>query len=268
MPPSAELLNLIRQVATGLPPATLDELLRSLEEHGDKPYDGSLKSKLLLQIPTPGGRHVANKLVDAWVREQKCVTANGLAVALAAASYSDKAAQEKLSVQLVWTGPTEDVPVRRTSQALLQIVNEAKKDLLIVSFAIYNIPEIVEALSAAITRGVRLTLVAETPDESEGKVSYGALPTLGDTLIKQSQVYVWPKEKRTVDSQGRYGSLHVKCAVADDDVAYITSANLTGYAMTINMEMGALIRSREFTGQVRSHIEGLIFKKILVPLKQ
>jgi phosphatidylserine/phosphatidylglycerophosphate/cardiolipin synthase-like enzyme len=268
MPPSAGLLNLIRQVAIGLPPATLDELLRALEEHGDKPYDGSLKPKLLLHIPTPGGRHVANKLVDAWVKERTWVTAGGLAVALAAAAYSDRAAREELSVQLVWTGPTEDVPVRRTSQALLQIINEAKKDLLIVSFAIYNIPEVVEALSAAIMRGVKLTLVAETPDESEGKVSYGALPTLGDTLIKQSQVYVWPKDKRPVDSQGRYGSLHVKCAVADDDVAYITSANLTGYAMTINMEMGALIRSKEFTGQVRNHIEGLIFKKILVPLKQ
>lgn len=268
MPLSAELLNLVRQVAIGLPPATLDELLRALEGHGDKPYDGSLKPKLLLQIPTPGGRHVANKLVDVWIKEPTCVTASGMAVALAAAAYSDKAAREELSVQLVWTGPTEDVPVRRTSQALLQIVNEAKKDLLIVSFAIYNIPEVVGALSAAITRGVKLTIVAETPDESEGKVNYGALPTLGDTLIKQSQVYVWPKDKRPVDPQGRYGSLHVKCAVADDDVAYITSANLTGYAMTINMEMGALIRSKEFTGQVRSHIEGLIFKKILVPLKQ
>ena len=40
----------------------------------------------------------------------------------------------------------------------------------------------------------------------------------------------------------RHGSLHVKCAVADDAAALISSANLTEYAMNLNMELGLMVK--------------------------
>ena len=42
-------------------------------------------------------------------------------------------------------------------------------------------------------------------------------------------------------------------------VAFITlsSANLTGYAMTLNMEMGLLVRGGPLPVQVESHLEQL-----------
>lgn len=262
MPLPDGLLKLIRRVITELPPAVVGELVRTLETAGLE--RNSMRQKLLGAAPTPGGRHLVRMLMEEWESGSDGITAASLAAALASASYSQKAAEEDLSVQLIWTGPTEDVPLRMTSQALLQLIDGAERDLLIVSFAVYDIPEIVEALSKAIIRGVRLVFVAETPDESKGKVSFGALPALGDLLIKQSQIYIWPKEKRRLDSKGRHGSLHVKCAVADDTTTYITSANLTGYAMRLNMEMGVLIRNCNLARQVTQHIQGLINQGDLV----
>jgi len=45
---------------------------------------------------------------------------------------------------------------------------------------------------------------------------------------------------------------------------FITSANLTDYAMNLNMEMGVLIRGGGMPKQVEGHFEGMITKKILV----
>lgn len=115
-----------------------------------------------------------------------------------------------------------------------------------MSFAVYDIPEIVEDLSEVVARGVRPRVVAETPDESEGRVAFGVLTALGDTLVRREQVY---------------------CAVADGRTTYVTSANLTGYAMRLNMEMGVLIRAEEFARQVKAHVKGLILKNVLRPLK-
>ena len=44
---------------------------------------------------------------------------------------------------------------------------------------------------------------------------------------------------------GRLGSLPAKVAVADGATLLISSANFTEYAMTLNMELGVLIRGSE-----------------------
>ncbi|MFI5453846.1 MAG: phospholipase D-like domain-containing protein [Isosphaerales bacterium] len=49
------------------------------------------------------------------------------------------------------------------------------------------------------------------------------------------------KEQRARDSGGKLGSLHVKCVVADGRWLFLSSADLTDYAFTINMELGLLI---------------------------
>jgi phosphatidylserine/phosphatidylglycerophosphate/cardiolipin synthase-like enzyme len=51
-------------------------------------------------------------------------------------------------------------------------------------------------------------------------------------------VYVWPLDKRPKDGAGRHGSLHAKCAVADEAAAFISSANLTKYALNLNAQKG------------------------------
>lgn len=53
-----------------------------------------------------------------------------------------------------------------------------------------------------------------------------------------SPQYVWPLGKRTGDHEGRLGSLRVKCTLVDRQQLYPTSANLTDFAVSLNMELG------------------------------
>src|SRR5581483_11078194 len=124
--------------------------------------------------------------------------------------------REHHSFELVWTGPDVGViPLRRTEQALLQLITSATQRLLIVSYAVYNIPRICEALISAVKRGVLITIVIETPDRLEGQNTYNTLKALGSEVVDRCNVYLWPAEKRERDAKGKFGVLHVKCAAAD-----------------------------------------------------
>lgn len=98
----------------------------------------------------------------------------------------------------------------------------------------------------------------ESPLESEGKLAYDGLVALGPGVAERAHVYRWPLQQRPVDEGGRRGSLHVKCAVADERSLLISSANLTAHALTLNMEMGLLITGGLLPHQVAQHFESLI----------
>ena len=71
-------------------------------------------------------------------------------------------------------------------------------------------------------------------------------------------VYEWPLAKRPRTDQGQHGLLHVKCAVADGEWLFLSSANLTQQAFTINMELGMLVRGGTMPGRVEKQFEQLI----------
>lgn len=264
MPISHSLLLEARRATRTLPPSVLASLSATLEGAGNKVYDSALKAKLLRLTTNPQFRQHVKRLVDIWQAENRELTSVALAAALEATGYAELASREEMKAELVWTGPpTSDVALRRTEQALLQMIEEARRELIIVSFAVYKIPEIVGALRKALDRGVRLRIIAETPSTSSGKVPYGAVAAFGEAIMSRAEVLVWPSERRPADAQGRRGSLHVKCAVVDGASLFISSANLTGYALTINMEMGVLIYNRFLAEQVTRHIEGLIMQGTL-----
>lgn len=161
-------------------------------------------------------------------------------------------------VELVWTGPDPGVlPFRKTEQAVLEVLDGAKKRILLVSYAVYAIPHIRGALVRAAKRGVRITVVIETPDLVDGLTEYSTLRALGKEVAAVSSVFYWPAKKRSPDG-GKAGILHVKCAVGDGKSLFISSANLTEYAFTINMELGALFTGGALPRQVEKHFEGLI----------
>lgn len=181
------------------------------------------------------------------------------------AAYCEQQNEEELSVEIVWTGPNvSDTPLRRTDQVLLQLIQDAQQDLLLISFAVYKVPEIAAALVAAINRGVNLRIIVETPDSDNGKIPFGIKTAFGTEIVSRAQVFVWPHEQRPTDSEGRFGSLHIKCLVVDSSHLFISSANLTEYALALNMEMGVVVHSKELACQVIEHINGLIYQGILV----
>ncbi len=160
---------------------------------------------------------------------------------------------------MVWTGPEHaDSRFRQTEQAILEVVNSATRRLTVVSYAVYRIPCIREALVAAANRGVVIRLIVETPNRIEGQGEYDCLLALGHSVASACSVYYWPQENRPKDDNGKIGILHVKCAVADGNRMFLSSANFTEYAFTINMELGLLVTGGKLPGQVQEHFERLI----------
>jgi phosphatidylserine/phosphatidylglycerophosphate/cardiolipin synthase-like enzyme len=177
--------------------------------------------------------------------------------------------RENRRLAVAWTGPAPPGGTfRRTDQALLQIIEAARKELWLVSFAGYNLPDIRDALMAAAEREVNLHLIIESPEESQGKVTFSALEGLGKRLAEVAIVYVWPLEKRTKNEKGQHGSLHVKCALADDRHLFVSSANLTEFAMSLNMELGLVVRGGDLPTQVGRHFRWLIERGYLVPVRR
>lgn len=203
-------------------------------------------------------------LLTAWQTHAPHMTPQAVALALQSTLSALQQQRKKQTLELVWTGPPSAEPLRRTAPVLHQLIDEAQRDLLIVVFAVYDIAEIREALHRAATRGVQLRLILESAKASGGKVSYEMHSAFDAELIGHAQIYHWPIAQRLTDSNGKHGSLHAKCAIADGATMLLSSANLTHYALNLNMELGVLIRGGKLPQQVAAHFQCLIEQGVLV----
>ncbi|HSH81319.1 MAG TPA: hypothetical protein VLA19_22535, partial [Herpetosiphonaceae bacterium] len=77
-------------------------------------------------------------LLHRWQGEYADTPPASIAAALESAAYCLQHARAKQTLELAWTGPTSSLPLRRTSQALQQLIDSALRDLLIVSYAVYS----------------------------------------------------------------------------------------------------------------------------------
>jgi phosphatidylserine/phosphatidylglycerophosphate/cardiolipin synthase-like enzyme len=206
---------------------------------------------------------------DAWQNRFFIYTPQSVALSLLAIAQAVNKERQSDTVSLVWTGPDSDhIPLRRTEQVLLQLIRAAKEHLLIVSFAVYKAKIVLSALEEAIYRGVQTVIVLESPDASAGKIGFDPLQSFEKEILEQAQFYLWPHDKRPLSPDGKHGSLHAKVAVADENTLFITSANLTNYAMNLNMELGVLIRGGELPKQVEGHFEGMIMKNVISKVQE
>ena len=67
-----------------------------------------------------------------------------------------------------------------------------------------------------------------------------------------------PVENRLLEDAGNQGLIPAKCAIADRECLFLTSANLSGNAMAINMELGVCIHGDPLPEQVERHFDDLI----------
>ncbi len=218
----------------------------------------------MAEVPHPYYRKHATAFMGECLIAAPDLAPQAVAVAILAAAHCERAHRDAQSVELVWTGPEASAsPIRRTEQAILQVLDSAQKRITLVSYAVYRIPNIRDALVRAARRGVRIEVVVETPDRIEGENEYSTLKALGQEVADCSSVYFWPVHKRAVHANGKIAILHVKCAVADGRWLFLSSANLTEYAFTINAELGVLITGGELPVRVESQFGRLILQGIL-----
>jgi phosphatidylserine/phosphatidylglycerophosphate/cardiolipin synthase-like enzyme len=246
-----------------LPSSLLDTLIRSLR-YMDCCDWATARSRIVESFGNPHYRGVLAAFLDVWQERAPQASGEAIALALLAAGINERKHRENQSIELVWTGPdVGGIPLRQTEQAILQVINSASRQLTIVSYAIHNIPHIREALIRAAKRGVAIKVIAETPDKLETEKAYSTLKALGPEIADRCCVYLWPLDKRRRDDNGRHGLLHVKCVVADGRSLLLTSANLTDYAFTLNMELGLLITGGDIPARVEGCFDHLIQAGIL-----
>lgn len=214
-------------------------------------------TSVLSLISAPKALELLNELLNEW--KLRDIGAVELSAMLIASSYTQSKITNESSVELVWTGPTSRfVAPRRTEQALLQVINAAENELFITSFVAYNVQSLVNALNAACNRGVALTMLLESSQGDGGSIEMDVITQM-KKLIPMASVYAW-REKSAEFEKGR---VHAKVAVADRAACFITSANLTGYAMERNMELGLLIDGGTVPGLIMDHLQALVATKVL-----
>lgn len=247
------------------------EQVYSLAEAISSPQSGpnpGLEQRCYDAVPQLEFRPLIRTLLQTWQMSAPQASGESIAYLLLGAATSTRRVRAKQRVELIWTGPaTDNIPLRRTEQALLETINAAQTSLLIVSFAVYLLASIADAVLTAGRRGVAIDICVESATREGGANRFDPIRALGPQICSVASIYEWPLEKRSSAESNNRGVLHAKCAVADRSLLFISSANLTEYAMGSNMELGVLIRGGRQPGQVVDHFRGLMKKEELAELK-
>lgn len=172
---------------------------------------------------------------------------------------------------LVVTGPeVPDLTNLKTGSRFIQVVEHAKNELMLATFALYQGDRILEPIHQAMVRnptlGVTLILNVQR--------SYGD-KTINEEILEQHRqefrmknwpwevkpdVYYYP-ESLHMDAKSR-ASMHAKFVIADEERCFITSANFTEAAQKKNIEVGI-----ELTGSHEPKALSRYFKSLIAESK-
>ena len=251
-----KLLDAVAAVVCLVSPEKVQAIATRIRRTDASKADGSLSGV----VGTPAATGVVDQLIDAW--RATSVSAEEVASMLLAAGHIFTRAAKQQTTELVWTGPTTPfVSARRTEQALLQVINAAEQTLFITSFVAYDVSTIVKALNVANDRGVVISMLLELSHDHGGSITFDAIGKMR-TLVPTARLYAW-RDKADPFSDGR---VHAKVAVTDGMMCFITSANLTGYAMEKNMEAGVLISGGNIPRLLDDHLRSLVDTKVVSPV--
>lgn len=235
------------------------EKVRALAGAIRKIEDAKANVALSDVVGTATAKAVVEQLIEAW--RATSVSSGEVASMLLAASHAFENVSKHQSTELVWTGPTTPfVSARRTEQALLQVIGVAKQILFVTSFVAYDVSTIVKALNDASTRGVSISMLLESSQDHGGSISFDVIGKMR-MLVPFAKLYTW-RERAAPFADGR---VHAKVAVADGNVCFITSANLTGHAMEQNMEAGVLLSGGRIPQLLDDHLRSLVNAQSVTP---
>jgi cardiolipin synthase A/B len=258
-PPSEKLASALERFLDDVPKDVALGLCKRLEKLSEEEL-GVVTPDRLGYLTQPGPAKTFCTLVREWASIDNTLSGARLSGFLSALASVEERRSERQKVELLWTGPTvAGTSLRRTDQALLEVIQGARHQLLLVSFAVYKIKAVVAAMEEAQGRGVEIRLVLE-----DTKTNAPFAEMVKQFNLDGLRYFVWPEDKREKGPAGQRGVMHAKCAVADDQVLFLSSANLTESALSINMEMGLMVHGGDQPGKVHRHMGALIRDGYLV----
>ncbi|WP_030902897.1 DISARM system phospholipase D-like protein DrmC [Streptomyces sp. NRRL F-5126] len=240
----ARLLKAAAEVETAAGTAALSMLAEEMSA-------GRSRAALLTARSAPGYAEAAAAVLDA-------TAADGLSREAAAACLHGFAAGRAerdggLEVSLVWSGPSSHrVPVRSTGRALLGLIAEAGEEAILMTYSARRYPPLIEALRAAVARGVGVDIVVETL-QGAGSALAGEEPAGAFADVEGARLWHWPP-----GSRGAPGAkTHAKLAAVDRRSLLITSANFTQAGVDRNIEAGTLVKGGTAPARATEHVREL-----------
>jgi phosphatidylserine/phosphatidylglycerophosphate/cardiolipin synthase-like enzyme len=170
-------------------------------------------------------------------------------------------------LQLVWTGP--DVPgsvSRDTGVVVKELFTGARRSVLLSSFTVRRGSEVFAPLAGAVDRNpsLRVALAVNVGRDGDFSTPGHQILTRFSERFWQNH-WPWPSRPRVYydpralsTDPAICASLHAKCIVIDDEIAFVTSANFTEWAQERNLEAGVLVRDGAFARSLRNQFESLI----------
>ena len=214
-------------------------------------------------IPASRARDLALELNELCTHDDG-PGAGTVAAAVRAAARTAQHVRGDQQVDLVWTGPTsEEFAARRTDVVLHQVIRAATHEIVLMSYASYDLPEVADTLIVQLERGITLRFLFETTEDSDGRFRTDGKDIFGH-LADHGNVhfYRWPLDQRPTRGSA-VAAMHAKVALADDHTMLVTSANLTDNAMRLNMELGLHIRGGPLPVALNDHFHRLLHDGVI-----
>jgi len=255
------------------------EGLHDLPSHLRKRLASALESGLLA-MPYPvaavrsvlgrqeGGEGIATALVEL---DRMGISGTGAAAWIRTV---DAATSRTPRPDLVWSGP--EVPglhARNTRRVFEELLGSAERSVWASTYAFFDGPRAFQVLAhrmdAKVTVSVTLLLNIQrkrgdstAPDQLVRRFADRFWTTDWPGSTRPSVYY----DPRALELDGPSGVLHAKAVVIDDEVVFVTSANLTEAALDRNIELGLLVRDHALAASVSTHFRTLIERGLLLPL--
>lgn len=164
-----ELSGVVLRLASTLPPAQRERMAEVLS--GCEVPSETVRARLAAVASAPAFAGLVSELASAWREETAAVPGSGIALALRAAGRAVDEDRRR-AVRPVWTGPDAGQPIRLDAAVVAEVIADARERLVVLSFAAYKIPEILEALEDAARRGITVDVVLETAEDSAGSLGF------------------------------------------------------------------------------------------------
>jgi len=243
-----------------LPPGALKSLAASLS-------DGLLSEGITLHgIEQAAGTDAA--AVAASLRE---FVADGyqprhLATVVAGiAAAADRTPKPTSLFDLVLSGPDlPGVPTADTAAVMRTLVTQAKREVILVGYAVHDGRKIFEPLARrmADVPGLAVTFCLDIQRAWNDPTPSSDLVTRFARDFREKH-WPWPTlpalyyDPRSLETGDARASLHAKCVIVDRERLLVTSANFTDAAQRRNVEAGVDIRHPPTAARLADYFAGL-----------
>lgn len=253
-----------------LTPASQRDLSALCRQHpgSQMPSTHALQQLAGIELGEVLAREIRTLMMQGWQTEQIA------AVAAALAEAGSQTLRLEQVVDLVLSGPdSPGICTRDTAAVMHALLAEAKREVLLVGYAVHNATPLFEPLALRLANEPQLRVWC-CLDIGRPYNDTSLSTEIVQRFARDFATRHWPwtpkpelyYDPRSLDSQSSHRScLHAKCIVIDRLAALITSANFTSAAQERNIEVGLVVRHPALADRLARYFETLCTTHQLVP---